>query len=268
MSKFHSTVEGLKAPIKAVGDAVISPFEALQKPFEALQKEARLGPVLHAEVLAALKKVQSKNPDLKKVLDESAGFAVVPAIGRASLVLGSAFGLGEVFKGERVIGYAAIVELTIGVQLGGTTFHELVVFHDEGALKKFKQGKYAFASDASVAFVKAGALASKGFGASSSVYAFDDGGMLLDLAIGGQKFIFKPAALGRSRTTKGALEEGTIHAWSREDDDTERVVTHHRNWKIPATLAVAAAAAVGAVMTWAHHSHRITQWETSPSAGG
>ena len=150
MSKFHSTVEGLKAPIKKVKEV----GKAVSDPFEKLQKEKKLGPVLHADVLAALKQVQAINPDLKKVLDESAGFAVVPAIGRASLVLGSAFGLGEVFKGERVIGYAAIVELTIGVQVGGTTFHELVVFHDEGALKKFKQGKYAFASDASVAFVK------------------------------------------------------------------------------------------------------------------
>ncbi|MGN6335473.1 hypothetical protein [Mycobacterium sp.] len=249
-------------------EALQKPFEALQKPFEALQKEAKLGPVLHAEVLAALKKVQSKNPDLQKVLDESAGFAVVPSIGRASLVLGSAFGIGEVFKGERVIGYAAIVELTIGVQLGGTTFHELVVFHDEDALKNFKQGKYAFASDASVAFVKAGAQGSKGFGASSSIYVFDDGGMLVDLAIGGQKFIFKPAALGRSRTTKGALEEGAIHAWPREGDDIERAASLHRSWKIPAALAVAAATAVGAVMTWARHSRRLKRWETSPSAGG
>ncbi|OBJ08244.1 hypothetical protein A5623_03695 [Mycobacterium colombiense] len=271
MPKFRSTVEQLKVPIKAVGDAVSGPFEALQRPFEALQKEAKLGPVLHAEVLAALKKVQSRNPDLKKVLDESAGFAVVPSIGRASLVLGSAFGIGEVLKGERVIGYAAIVELTIGVQLGGTTFHELVVFHDEGALKNFKKGKYAFSADAAVEMVKAGAQGSKRFGADPSIYVFDDGGMLLDLAIGGQKFIFKPAALGRSRTTKGALEEGTIHAWSREDyatEHTERVASHHRSWKIPATLAVAAATAAGAVMTWAHHARRIKRLETSPRAGG
>jgi lipid-binding SYLF domain-containing protein len=203
MSKFRNIVEGLEAPIKKVGEALSG------NPFEKLQKEKKLGPVLHAEVLAALKQVQSKNSDLKKVLDESAGFAVVPEIGRASLVLGGAYGIGEVFKGERVIGYAAIVELTIGVQVGGTTFHELVVFHDEGALKNFKQGKYAFAADAAVEIVKAGAQASKGFGATSSIYVFDDGGMLLDLAIGGQKFIFKPAALGRARTTEGALEEGT-----------------------------------------------------------
>jgi lipid-binding SYLF domain-containing protein len=212
MPKKNSIVEGLKAPIKKVGDKV----SEVSDPFKALKKEKKLGPVLHAEVLAALKQVQKKNPDLKQVLDKSAGFAVVPSIGRSSLVLGGAYGLGEVFKGDRVIGYAAIVEITIGVQVGGTTFHELVVFHDEGALKRFKQGKYAFAADAAVEIVRAGAQASKGFGESSSIYVFDEGGMLLDLAIGGQKFIFKPAALGRSRTTEGALEEGTATKSGRQ----------------------------------------------------
>jgi hypothetical protein len=192
-------IDALTAPARKIGEAVAGPFHALEK-------EAKLGPVLHSEVMAALKQLQQKRPELKQVLKEAYGFAVVPSIGRASIVLGGAFGVGEVFEKERVIGYAAIVELTIGVQVGGTTFHELVVFHDEGSLKRFKAGKYAFAADAGVEIVKAGAQASKGFGASSSIYVFAEGGMLLDLSIGAQKFIFKPAALGRLRTAKGAME--------------------------------------------------------------
>lgn len=199
MSKFRNALEAIKSPIEKLGEKV--------RPFHALEKEAKLGPILHAEVLAALKQLQQKHPEIKKILQESAGYAVVPEIGRASLVLGGAYGIGEVFEHDRVIGYAGIIELTIGVQVGGTTFHELVVFHDEGALKLFKSGKYAFAADAAVEIVKAGAQASKGFGNSSSIYVFSDGGMLLDLAIGGQKFVFKPAALGRMRTAEGGLEE-------------------------------------------------------------
>jgi lipid-binding SYLF domain-containing protein len=216
MSKFRSMVEALKQPVEAV-------TEKVSKPFHALKKEAKLGPVLHAEVLAALKQLQQKHPEIKKVLEESAGYAVVPEIGRASLVLGGAYGIGEVFVHDRVIGYAAIVELTIGVQVGGTTFHELVVFHDEGSLKRFKSGKFAFAADAAVEIVKAGGQASHGFGASSSTYVFADGGMLLDIAIGGQKFIFKPAALGRARTAEGGLEEGEEHEeGTHEDEDREK----------------------------------------------
>jgi lipid-binding SYLF domain-containing protein len=214
MSKFRNLLETIKKPVEKLEEL---------KPFHALEKEAKLGPVLHAEVLAALKQLQQKHPEIKKVLSESAGYAVIPEIGRASLVLGGAYGLGEVFQHDRVIGYAAIVELTIGVQVGGTTFHELVVFHDEGSLKRFKSGKFAFAADAAVEIVKAGAQASRGFGASSSIYVFADGGMLLDLAIGGQKFIFKPAALGRTRTAEGGLEEEHgKEAAPEEEEDQER----------------------------------------------
>jgi hypothetical protein len=73
-------VEALKKPVEAVGEKVA--------PFHALEKEAKLDPVLHAEVLAALKELLDKNPEIKKVLDEAAGYAVIPSIGRASLVLG------------------------------------------------------------------------------------------------------------------------------------------------------------------------------------
>jgi hypothetical protein len=208
-------VDALKQPVEAVGDKI-------SKPFHALEKEKKLGPVLHAEVLSALKQLQQKHPQIKKVIDESAGYAVVPEIGRASLLLGGAYGIGEVFVHERVIGYAAIVEMTLGVQVGGTTFHELVVFHDEGSLKRFKEGKWAFAADAAVELVKAGAQASHGFGASSSIYLFADGGMLLDIAIGAQKFIFKPAALGRMRTAEGGLEEEAPEGGERERADEER----------------------------------------------
>jgi lipid-binding SYLF domain-containing protein len=207
-------VDALKQPVEAVTDKV-------KKPFQALEKEAKLGPVLHAEVLAALKQLQQKHPEIKEVLEKAHGYAVVPEIGRASLVLGGAYGIGEVFEHDRVIGYAAIIELTLGVQVGGTTFHELVVFHDEGSLKRFKTGKFGFAADAAVEIVKAGAQASHGFGASSSIYIFADGGMLLDLAIGGQKFVFKPAALGRARTAEGGLEK-EAHKEGEKENEEER----------------------------------------------
>jgi lipid-binding SYLF domain-containing protein len=210
MSKFQKMIDALKHQAEAAGGKVKAAGEKV-KPFHALEKEAKLAPVLHAEVLAALKELKKKHPEIEKVLKESAGYAVVPQIGRAALVLGGAYGIGEVFVKDRVIGYAAIIEMTIGVQVGGTTFHEMVVFNDEGALKRFKAGKFAFAADAAVEIVKAGAQASHGFGGSSQIYLFAEGGMLLDLAIGGQKFVFKPAALGRLNTAKG-LEEGEKEA--------------------------------------------------------
>jgi hypothetical protein len=209
----HAAGDKVARPVHAAGDKVARPVHAagdkVAMPFRALKKEAKLGPALHAEVLAALKDLQKKHPDIKKVLAESAGYAVIPSIGRAALVLGGAYGIGEVFVHDRVIGYAALVELTVGIQVGRSTFHELIVFRDDDALKSFKGGKLALAANAALAMVKVGAQASRGFGKNSSIYVFAEGGMLLDLAIGAQKFIFKPAALGRARTANDAFDEET-----------------------------------------------------------
>jgi lipid-binding SYLF domain-containing protein len=190
----------LKAPTNILRRRKSGLLNKVLSPVRALKKEADLGPIVHADVLAALKRMKEENASVAKMLDKAYGFAVIPSLGRASAVLGGAYGLGEVFEQGRVIGYAAIVQLTIGVQLGGETFHELVVFRDRQSLEAFKRGKMAFAANASVALVKAGAEAATGFRSGTSIFIYSEGGLLLSLAIGGQKFIFRPAALGRLRS--------------------------------------------------------------------
>ena len=65
--------------------------------------------------------------------------------------------------------------------------------------ERFKAGKAAFAANASAVLVKAGAAASAGYERGAAVFVSPDGGMMLEAAIGAQKFIYRPAALGRTR---------------------------------------------------------------------
>ncbi len=188
-------------------------------PFQALEKDAKLGRTLHSECIAAMNILQEKQPSVKELLQKSYGFAVIPAIGSASLVLGGDYGVGEVFVKDHVIGYAGIGKVTLGVQVGGTNFHQMIVFNNEETWKQFKAGKYSFAADAGIAIVKAGAQASKGFGAGTVAFVFNEGGMLLDLDIGIQKFVFKPSVLGKMRTTEGAKEEGSKEEGENEESD-------------------------------------------------
>jgi hypothetical protein len=192
--------------------------------FKALEKDAELGRTLHSSAIAAMNTLQEKHPEIKELLEKSYGFAVIPEIGGSSLVVGGAYGIGEVFVKDHVIGYAAIVKVTLGVQLGGTTFHEMIVFNDEKVWEKFKGGKFSFAADAGVAIVKAGAQASKGFGAGTVGFIFNEGGMLLDLDIGVQKFVYKPTVLGKLRTTEGAENEDSENkkeSSEREDNENK-----------------------------------------------
>ena len=168
------------------------------KAFSLAGKEVGAIEQLHAESKATVRRMAEEDPGLRKILEDAHAYAVFPSVGKATAVLGGAYGKGEVFQGDSLIGYAGLVQLTLGVQVGGQTFSEIVAFQNAEALERFKSGKTAFAANASAVLVKAGAAASSNYANGAIVFVSSEGGMMLEAAIGAQKFIFKPAALGRA----------------------------------------------------------------------
>ena len=184
----------------------------VSKASDAAEKEADVLEELHPEVQAALKRMYAADAGLKNFLHAAHAYVVFPSIGRAAAVVGGAYGRGEVFKGEELVGYAAIGQLTLGVQLGGETLTQVIAFESKQVFDRFKQGKLAFAANASVALVKAGAAATARYENGAAVFVHSEGGMMLELAIGAQKFVFKPAAIGRladKRATKKTAKKKT-----------------------------------------------------------
>ena len=142
---------------------------------------------------ASLKRLEEKDRGLKQMLKKAYGYAVFPSVGKAALVVGGSYGRGAVFEKGKFIGHATISQFTIGVQIGGDTFTELLVFQSKEALDLLKKGKMAFAANASAVLVKAGAAGTKDFTNGVAAYVYSRGGMLLEAVIGGQKFKYKPA---------------------------------------------------------------------------
>jgi hypothetical protein len=205
----HSIGKAISRPMKRLGKKIrkVADSGQIAKIWAALKKEAALSPVLHDESLSALARMKATDPGLEGLLQQSYGYAVLPRVGKASAVLGGAYGVGEAFKHDRTIGYVAILQMTVGVQLGGQTFNELVVFGSREDFEKFKQSKLSFSANASAVLVTAGASASAGPG--TKVFVQPEGGMGLEVDIGAQKFIYKPAAIGRVR---GWLDAVSRHA--------------------------------------------------------
>ena len=148
--------------------------------------------ISHEDVQATIQRLKEEDPGLGRLLRNAHGYAVFPSVGKAAAVVGGAFGRGEVFERGKRIGYANLSQLTIGVQLGGETFSEIIVFESKQTLDRLKQGKFAFAANASAVLVRAGAAASAGFEKGARAFVYSEGGLLLEAAIGGQKFKFKP----------------------------------------------------------------------------
>jgi lipid-binding SYLF domain-containing protein len=215
LGREHSTEgEAAVAELSSLLPAPVKKF--MSKALSLAGKEKAALEELHAASRATVHRMAEDDPGLQHVLDGAYGYAVFPAVGKATAVVGGAFGKGEVFQRGQLVGYAALVQLTLGVQLGGQTFSEIIAFQDRAALERFKAGRTAFAANASAVLVKAGAATSNDYQSGVMVFVSSEGGMMLEAAIGAQKFIFKPAVLGRAkaapspkrkpakRTTRGA----------------------------------------------------------------
>jgi len=97
--------------------------------------------------------------------------------------------------------------MTIGFQLGGQSYSQLILFQNADTYKEFTQGKFEFGADATAVALTYGAQAgatTKGASASAgdtkgaaawkrgmAVYTIAKGGLMYEASIGGQKFKYK-----------------------------------------------------------------------------
>ena len=187
---------------------------------------------LHELVEATLNRWKLQHSDLDKRLNEAHGYAVFPAVGRASAVLGVSAGDGEVFEEGKPIGFANLRQITLGVQVGGETFGELLLFESKEALDQFKTSPVKFNANASAVLVKAGGTGTTDFGGVEAM-AFREGGELLELSLGVQKFNFMPpgamdaeaaaeAAKGPGLASKVASKLGFDRKGKEEKEEEEQ----------------------------------------------
>jgi len=146
--------------------------------------------------------------DTEAFLGESVGYAVFPTIGKGGIGIGGAYGEGCVYRAGARTGTVKMGQVTIGFQLGGQAYSQLVVFKNTDAYATFTSGSFEFGADATAVALTYGAQAGAGTkGASASagdesgaarwyrgmaVFTLAKGGLMYEASIGGQKFEFTP----------------------------------------------------------------------------
>ena len=139
------------------------------------------------------------------------GYALFPTIGKGGIGIGGAHGSGRVYAHGAHTGDASMNQVTIGFQLGGQAYSEIIFFEDERAFKEFTSGEFAFGAQATAVAITAGASAqatTSGSGASAgtseqhtksvgayqkgmAVFTAAKGGLMYEATVGGQKFGYK-----------------------------------------------------------------------------
>ena len=128
---------------------------------------------------------------LKPYFKKARGYAVFPNVGKGGIGIGGARGKGEVFEKGNVIGSTTLTQVSIGFQLGGQAFSQIIFFKDKKSLDRFTQGNFEFGASASAALISEGANASADYSDGVAVLTFSKGGLMYEASIGGQKFSFE-----------------------------------------------------------------------------
>ena len=141
---------------------------------------------------ATMREMNRENSEVEAFASKGTGYAVFPEVTKGGLVFGGAYGRGVVYERGQHIGYADMRQGSFGLQVGGQTYSELVVFENKAALERFQQGRLDFAADASAVIVKTGAAAPARFVDGVAVIVRPIAGAMAEASVGGQQFTYVP----------------------------------------------------------------------------
>lgn len=142
------------------------------------------------------------------------GYAIFPTIAKGGIGIGGAHGKGKVYRAGQPIGNSSVTQITVGFQLGGQAYSQIIFFEDDRALREFTSGNFEFSAQATAVAITAGVSAeantgggmsagasggqndatttSGGYRKGMAIFTIAKGGLMYEAAIGGQKFSYTP----------------------------------------------------------------------------
>jgi lipid-binding SYLF domain-containing protein len=145
-----------------------------------------------ADVPPVIAKFKEKDPGMEKIFSDAVGYAVFPTVGKGAIGIGGARGKGWVYRGGGVIGKSTLTQVSIGFQLGGQAYSEIVFFQTKQALDNFKLGHLKLDAQASAIALTARASADLAYRNGVAIVTMAKGGLMYEASVGGQKFSFTP----------------------------------------------------------------------------
>ena len=161
---------------------------------------------LMSEADATVNKLTGKDPSLRDLLDRSAGYAVFPDVGKGGAVVGGAYGRGVLYERGQPAGYLELKQASFGLQLGGQSYSELIVFENQPALERIKSGDLDMGGEVSAVGIKSGGGKAAHFQGGMAVFIQPRGGLMAEASIAGQKINFKAMDQAEAETASQRIE--------------------------------------------------------------
>lgn len=147
---------------------------------------------LRQQVQQIKKDWQAKDGTFNATLKKAYAYAIFPKVGKGGFIVGASHGAGEVYQKGKLIGHAKMTQTTVGAQVGGQTYAEVILFKGKKALDRFKTSRFEGSAAATAIGGKKGAAAASKYKDGVAVMVLPIKGAMAEAAGGGQKFKFEP----------------------------------------------------------------------------
>jgi lipid-binding SYLF domain-containing protein len=143
------------------------------------------------KVLETIDRFKETDAGMADWFEKAAGYAVFASVGKGGIGIGGAHGNGEVVTGGQAIGKTTVTQVTVGLQLGGQSFSQIIFFKEQSDLDSFTAGNFEFNAQVSAVALTTGASADAGYDHGVAVFTLAKGGLMYEASVGGQKFSFE-----------------------------------------------------------------------------
>lgn len=143
-----------------------------------------------ADTIALFKQ---KDPSIAQLFSQSAGYVVFPTVGEGGFIVGGGHGHGEGYEGGAYVGRVTLSELSVGAQVGGQSYSQVVFFETPVDFKRMKDNAFKFDAEVSAVAADAGVAKNAKFKDGVATFIIPKQGLMAAASVGGQKLEFTPA---------------------------------------------------------------------------
>ena len=166
---------------------LLSPIAAAAAEWQADPDDER-----QVEVQDTIAKFLELHPDLADYFDQAWGYAVFPRVMKIVAVFVAAYGKGLVIEQDVLVGRCKQYLGSLGAQLGGQSYSQVILFRNAEVMEVFKRGRVEFNGRASVVAFKAGTAIDPANLPDIAIFSITRGGLMVEAAAAGVKYSYKP----------------------------------------------------------------------------
>jgi len=147
---------------------------------------------LKREVADTIASFKAADSTIGPLFDSASGYAVLPKIGKGGFIVGGARGTGLVYGKGELVGHVVMSQASIGAQIGGQSFSEVIFFETPEALKNFQASEFTMTAQVGAVAAGEGVAKNAKYHQGVAVITLARAGLMAEATVGGQKFNFSP----------------------------------------------------------------------------